>query len=653
MQLKPFEAGRYDDELIVVRNPENGKQELFSNEEFEIIKFLKRNESESLLALLLPNIGIAKKHHIVLCLSVLSKLKRLQIVDLFSLTGKKPLSDTATLELEVTKERIRFEGLRSLVATAFGIFESVLGRLGPVPVFFLALALAASSLMLFPFERVDTAFSEEGIAYGTFLGVLYLSACGAFCFRALLQAAFLRGCGREATNHGLAFYPPFLSFHSDRSEVNLLGFRGRVQMALLGLLAPIGFSFFFSALAMTGKISLVSAYAGFAACIGVTLILASPIFSFDAAQIIHLMFLRGELKERIAKGLREIFSTRGSLSREMLFALLATFVWILVWLDCIRAFWETVSSQVVADFMRSGDPAAKIGAAVLMGAVLALLLLPLMVFLFSALKRKAEKRRVKIDVSKDKVRDSLSFEERMNALEKIPLFAYLNDQERLSLLNEMQPVYYAHGDFLVHQGEIGKEFYVLVKGAANAFFRDMQGGSYLLADLEEGDAFGEIALIDDVPRTASIVSDGGCIVLVLKKEGFDRFAASLGSPDRVKTMIRLTSFFRRHPLFSKLSAHDQAMLIDSFRFQTITAGEEIADAESDENFYVIYSGKVRVDTGDDSAETTLELDDCFGYANVLHAKYVATEGTGLLSVRQDEFHNLIWAKLVERPELFV
>jgi signal-transduction protein with cAMP-binding, CBS, and nucleotidyltransferase domain len=306
----------------------------------------------------------------------------------------------------------------------------------------------------------------------------------------------------------------------------------------------------------------------------------------------------------------------------------------------------------VADFFTPASLSGKVGAAALMALALLLVLLPIIVFAVGSIGSKFGKRRQKLEIRKDKLKDSLTFEERMAALEKIPLFAYLNDQERLSLLNEMQPVFYRDGDFLVHQGEIGKEFYVLVKGHANVSFRDVKGKNYHLADLQEGDAFGEIALIDDVPRTASILSDGGCIALVLKKEGFDRFAASLGSSDRVKTLIRLTSFFRRHPLFSKLTAKEQAMLIDSFLFRTITSGEEIADAESDENFYVVYSGKVRVDTGDDSAETSLEPDDCFGYANVLHAKYVAIEGTGLLCVRQEEFHSLIWAKLVERPELF-
>jgi hypothetical protein len=335
----------------------------------------------------------------------------------------------------------------------------------------------------------------------------------------------------------------------------------------------------------------------------------------------------------------------------MLYSLLATFMWLLIWLDCLRSFWEVLATQAVSDLMTPIGTMDRIGATIVTAGLLILLFLPVFIFTAAFLRERFGGRRKRVVLKNNEVKESLSFEERMTALERIPLFSYLNDQERLSLLNEMQPVYYEHNQFLVHQGEVGDEFFVLVKGQANATFTDLKGRTIHLADLQEGDAFGEIALIDDVPRTASIICDGGCIVLSLKKDGFNRFAQSLGSSDRVKAMIRLTSFFRRHPLFSKLSAKDQAQLIDTFQFESIATGDQIL--ENEESFRVIYSGSIRVDTGDDAADTTLEPDDCFGYGNALNARYFAQEGTGLLSVRRAEFHNLIWEKLVEKPELFV
>lgn len=651
MQLKAFEAGRYDDDSILIRNPENGKQELLTESEFEIVKFLKQNESESLLALLLPNIGVAKKDHIVVCMKVLSKLKRMQIVDNFAITGRKLVSDTGTLELEIEKQKLEIPGLRPIAAVCFGIFEKLLSWAGPLPIFFLTLALAAFSFLFFPFENVEVALSGDGFSYGMLFLTVFFTASAALSFRALMQAAYVKSLGFESTNHGFTFFFPLISLYSKTQEVNLAGYRSRVQKGILGLLAPLAFSAIFTGMWMLNLVSLPFAFFGFSACVLSALILACPFFAADAADMLHVFFLRDELQERVSVGLRQVFRAKGSLSREMLFGLIFSFVWLLAWLDSLRSFWESIASVVGADFFTSSTIYLKIGSGVTIGALLLLLLMPVAVFVYGFLKEVFGTRKKRIVVQKGKVKESLTFEERMTALEKIPLFAYLNDQERLSLLNEMHPAFFNHGDFLMHQGEVGKEFYVLVKGHANAYFTDLQGRNFLLADLGEGDAFGEIALIDDVPRTASIVSDGGCIVLVLSKEGFDRFANTLGSPDRVKTMIRLTSFFRRHPLFSKLGVKDQAHLIDSFSFSTITMGDEIPG--NDDNFYVIYSGKVRLDTGDDSADTTLLADDCFGYANGLNARYFAMEGTGLLSVKRDEFHSLIWEKLVERPELFV
>ncbi len=650
MQLKPFEAGRYDDDNIIIGNPDNSKQELFTEAEFEIVKFLKKNEQETLLALLLPNIGIAKKNHIVVCLKVLGKLKRMQIVDYFTITGRHPLSDTGTLELRMPKSSLELHGLNSFAAVLFALVEK-LAWMGALSLLLLTLGLAAFAFLAFPFAGLEMAYQQTGVPYGSFFLLLYLVSCGAFSFRALLQAAFLRTLGRQSRYPVFSFFGPFLCLDADRRDVNLAGYRARVQVALVGLLAPFAFGALFTALVLFGWLSPPLGFAAFVGCGLVTLILACPFFSFDLADILHVTFLRDELHERIADGLRKISQAKGSLSREMLFSLCATLVWLLVWLDSLRSVWDILANDVVADLFAPPTLLEQMGAGLLLLLLVSLLMMPASVFLATFVQERFRSPKKRLVVEKDKIKESLTFEERMAALENIPLFAYLNDQERLSLLNEMHPVFQKHGEFLVHQGEVGKEFYVLVKGHAAAYFTDMQGRNYLLADLREGDAFGEISLIDDVPRTASIVSDGGCLALVLEKTGFDRFAHSLGSPDRVKAMIRLTSFFRRHPLFSKLNAKDQADLIDNFRFHTITAGEEIP--ENDESFYVIYSGSVRADTGDDSTDILLTPDDSFGYTNALGAKFFAAEGTGLLSVRKSEFHTLIWAKLVERPELFV
>lgn len=649
MQLKPFEAGRYSDETIVIRNPENGRQELFTEDEFEVVKFIKENEDESLLGLLLPNIGIAKKNHIVICLKVLSSLKRIGLVDIFGLTGKKPASNTGTLEMELQRARFELKGLRAPAAAMVTVAERTLGRLGAAPLLVLTIVGAVTAFVAFPFDSVEAALRVEGVSYLRLVLCLFIAASCGMVFRSLLQAAFVRAMGRDTHDAAIALRGPLVSLEIDRREVNLGGFQARLQMSLIGLLAPMALAGLVTGLALGDHLSALTAFYLFCGATGASLVLACPFFALDGADVLHVIFRRAKLRESVSEEIRNVFRSKGSLTPPQMIGLVATFAWLLVWLDSLRSLWDLLAVAVAEDFSAPLTPFHLVGAVIALALLAAAILFPLVLFAWRFASDRFGRRHLQVE--KSKVREMLTFEERMAALERIPLFAYLNDQERLSLLNEMQPAFYANGEYLVHQGEVGQEFFVLVKGGANAMFTNMSGKSSYLADLREGDAFGEIALIDDVPRTASIVSDGGCIALVLKKDGFDRFAESLGSVDRVKTMIRLTSFFRRHPLFSKLGARDQAMLIDSFLFHAVSQGEEVPEGE--ENFYVVYSGTIRVDTGDDSADTQLTADDCFGYANALRARYFATEGAGLLAVRREEFYSLIWEKLVERPELFV
>jgi hypothetical protein len=649
MLLKPFEAGRYDDESVVVSNPDNGKQELFSDREYAIVKFLKQNESQSLLALLMPNIGIAKKTHVQQCLRVLTKLKRMGITDYFAITGRKPSSETATIEMPVKKEKIELTSLNTFAITMFGVAGRLLAPLRTSGMLGLVAALAAVALLLFPYGSVSGALREQSPSYAFLFFLAYVTASGAFCLRALVQGAFLRALGREILRPVFALYFPLLTLSGDRSGVNLLGHKMRAQLAILGLVTPLALSGIFTLLALVHALSPVTAFVGFSSCAAVTLLLACPFLRLDGAELIHSLMFRDSLEEKVSTQLRELFHARANIERPTQFAILLSAAWLFVWLDCVRSFWEMMSFRIAENLSASSFP-QKGGGAFMALFLVFMAAMPMGILVFHHLRARAQRKRKMVVVEKDKVKDSLTFEERISALEKIPLFAYLNDQERLALLNEMQPAFYKGGDFLMHQGELGKEFFVLVKGHATAFYTDMKGAVMTLAELAEGDAFGEIALIDDVPRTASIVSEGGCIALVLRKDGFDRFAETLGSSDRVKAMVRLTSFFRRHPLFSKLSARDQAQLIDSFRFQSIMPGEPVS---GDESFHVIYSGAVRVDTNGGEAETTLQPDDCFGYSNPLGARYVALEGTGLLTVAKDQFHNLIWEKLVEKPELFI
>jgi len=98
---------------------------------------------------------------------------------------------------------------------------------------------------------------------------------------------------------------------------------------------------------------------------------------------------------------------------------------------------------------------------------------------------------------------------------RIPLFRHLPAAERDVLLESFTPETAARGEVIVREGEEGDRFYVILSGRA----RVSRSGKEV-AQLGPGDAFGEMALLLDVPRTATVTAAVRTDLLALRKDQF-------------------------------------------------------------------------------------------------------------------------------------
>ncbi len=87
-------------------------------------------------------------------------------------------------------------------------------------------------------------------------------------------------------------------------------------------------------------------------------------------------------------------------------------------------------------------------------------------------------------------------------LRKVPLFAGLDDKELASLADEFNERRFSAGDRLAMEGEGGLMFFVVDSGEATV---EVHGKE--VTKLGPGSAFGEIALIDRRPRTATVTAE--------------------------------------------------------------------------------------------------------------------------------------------------
>ncbi len=116
--------------------------------------------------------------------------------------------------------------------------------------------------------------------------------------------------------------------------------------------------------------------------------------------------------------------------------------------------------------------------------------------------------------------------------------------EGASLRNALDRVELADGEILFRRGDPGDAFYIIESGKIRIFATDEGGQEITLNTLEEGEAIGELALMDDQPRSASASALGPTVLSRLGREDF--LAGVQTSPELADRVIYLLSQRTRH-----------------------------------------------------------------------------------------------------------
>ncbi|KAI1819559.1 camp-dependent protein kinase regulatory subunit [Xylaria intraflava] len=104
-------------------------------------------------------------------------------------------------------------------------------------------------------------------------------------------------------------------------------------------------------------------------------------------------------------------------------------------------------------------------------------------------------------------------------LEEVPLLSTLTPYERSKIADALETQKYPAGTTIIKQGDIGQSFYLVESGEADAY---KDGESTSVKHYEKGDFFGELALLNDAPRAASVISTTEIKVATLGKNAFAR-----------------------------------------------------------------------------------------------------------------------------------
>jgi CRP/FNR family cyclic AMP-dependent transcriptional regulator len=104
-------------------------------------------------------------------------------------------------------------------------------------------------------------------------------------------------------------------------------------------------------------------------------------------------------------------------------------------------------------------------------------------------------------------------------LMKIPIFQDLDQGELRKIKHILHQREYKKDEVIFNEGDVGLGMYIIIGGSVEIVCGPQ---SHILAELSEGDFFGELSLLDDSPRSASAITKTPCKILCFfKPELFD------------------------------------------------------------------------------------------------------------------------------------
>ena len=236
-----------------------------------------------------------------------------------------------------------------------------------------------------------------------------------------------------------------------------------------------------------------------------------------------------------------------------------------------------------------------------------------------------------------------------------PLFGALDAKSLSKLLQALTVQDWKQGAVVMKEGDEGKYAIVVTRGALSVARHNERGEETKLAVLGPGAIVGEMSLVTDAPRAATVKADEPTVVLLVERDALEKIATAnpqvsveLGNFCRGRM---LSNLLRHSPFFAPLEAQAREDLIARFETRAFVAGDTLVK-EGDESpgLFLIASGGVKVmgvdKDGDRIQIAVLGAGDVVGEISLVlrrpaTATVVAEHETVALVLTREKFHEAI------------
>nr|MBN1230077.1 cyclic nucleotide-binding domain-containing protein [Anaerolineae bacterium] len=240
-------------------------------------------------------------------------------------------------------------------------------------------------------------------------------------------------------------------------------------------------------------------------------------------------------------------------------------------------------------------------------------------------------------------------------LQRAPIFAALSGEEIDHLASRLQVDKFSAGHTIIREGERGDRFYIITSGSVEVSRRNSRGISEIINHLGRGDYFGQIALLNDSPRTATCRATVPTEALSLSRAEFNKLVrVCFDLQGKIEKSIARMNLLRQIPLFSEMDSQQLQLISTHLSEERAEAGITIIRQGDDgQTFYVIESGRVQVSVSTESGEhvvNELGAGQFVGEMALLlqmprAATVRALEPTNLLVLHKTDFDRLVVPQL--------
>lgn len=236
-----------------------------------------------------------------------------------------------------------------------------------------------------------------------------------------------------------------------------------------------------------------------------------------------------------------------------------------------------------------------------------------------------------------------------SVLQESFLFSSLEEKDFETVINAMSEHVLTEKTRIIQQGDDGDLLYVIESGECKCLIKQPAGEEELcVKTCKEGDAFGELALLYNTPRAASVDSVGPATLWALDRETFNHIVKDAAAKKRNLYETFLCSV----ELLSGMEPYERSKVADALRAESFQDGEYIVkQGEAGDKFYFIEEGEAVATKSLDADSPpqqvmAYKLGDYFGELALLQhepraANVVAKGAARVISLDRKSFRRLL------------